>query len=629
MSATYTVKEVAELLGYSTNSIYTFLKEKRIRGVRIGKGRFRIPQVEVDRLLLVKRGAKSPITVVSPLDISLNNASETPIIFHEPVAGGGVSVPSLFDWFIGISGVTHGLALFLFNRYFAESAFDAHSVWSLPVRVSLIGAGLGLLYASTRHKTDYFWHHVFLATIAITYAIYAIFLFTIRDGTGVALYATIALVIAMHILMGFRSVLSMTLFVGILNIALPLAYIISPSWVFVSRLLPESIAPWSVAGALSVAGVVVVSVLFIWSYRKSRVLFWILLSLLSMVYLAGAYGYASETYWSRAFFMLLIALTVLFIPTWESYRFESRRDRMGIFVVFGSVLALFVLSIFVIWSAQRTLLDITTREIQNKAEFGRILVEATMENSQRAVESLATNPQFVSAVENGDDQAMLGIVRGVYEGSSRLRRVGFITKDGIMKSAYPYDVSFEGADLSGRPYLKQVQETGKTVITDIFMGVTNRQVVLFATPVYGGGEYLGVAYGALDNEALGDRLQQLADSTLNEFFSVIDRAGNFVIAKDLKLVGLPIDERSNVRKALLGYRDIEQGSVNGIQMMEAYEPIAVSSWGLAIHIPMTSVYRSTTTALIVIVVVSLTAVVIVIGFLVLKRPRMIVPIDSS
>ena len=51
MEKTYSVKEASKLLGYSTNSVYSFLKDGDIKSVRIGKGKFRIPQSEIDKFL--------------------------------------------------------------------------------------------------------------------------------------------------------------------------------------------------------------------------------------------------------------------------------------------------------------------------------------------------------------------------------------------------------------------------------------------------------------------------------------------------------------------------------------------------------------------------------------------------
>ncbi len=64
MGKTYTVKQVAQMLGYSTNSIYAFLKEGRIKGVRVGKGRFRVSEEELARVMHL---SKRPQSVGAPL----------------------------------------------------------------------------------------------------------------------------------------------------------------------------------------------------------------------------------------------------------------------------------------------------------------------------------------------------------------------------------------------------------------------------------------------------------------------------------------------------------------------------------------------------------------------------------
>src|SRR3990172_2202327 len=44
MKRFYTVKEASEILGFSTNTVYKYLDEGKLKGVRIGQGRFKIPK---------------------------------------------------------------------------------------------------------------------------------------------------------------------------------------------------------------------------------------------------------------------------------------------------------------------------------------------------------------------------------------------------------------------------------------------------------------------------------------------------------------------------------------------------------------------------------------------------------
>lgn len=53
MSKLYTVKEIAKILGFSTNTIYKYLDTGRLKGARgsARQGRFRVPQSQLDQFL--------------------------------------------------------------------------------------------------------------------------------------------------------------------------------------------------------------------------------------------------------------------------------------------------------------------------------------------------------------------------------------------------------------------------------------------------------------------------------------------------------------------------------------------------------------------------------------------------
>jgi excisionase family DNA binding protein len=51
MEKFYSVKEVAKALGVSTNTVYKYVNEKKLRFARIGRGRFKIPSSELSPFL--------------------------------------------------------------------------------------------------------------------------------------------------------------------------------------------------------------------------------------------------------------------------------------------------------------------------------------------------------------------------------------------------------------------------------------------------------------------------------------------------------------------------------------------------------------------------------------------------
>src|SRR3989344_5246794 len=161
MGKTYTVKQVAEILGYSTNSIYTFLKERRIKGVRVGKGRFRISEEELSRLLKIAKKPLPPslpatasmpgtqqeshITIATPT-VVVSSAQQEPVFVpkqtHTQIK---IDVPSLLDWFVGIASILIGVSLFLLNRFSAEYAIGSYTTILSAMRISFIAAGIGIL----------------------------------------------------------------------------------------------------------------------------------------------------------------------------------------------------------------------------------------------------------------------------------------------------------------------------------------------------------------------------------------------------------------------------------------------------------------------------------------------------
>src|SRR5262245_14930218 len=106
MSKTYTVKQVAEILGYSTNSIYSFIDEGRLKGVRVGKGRFRIPEEELNRVLhLTKKPEIKAAIQTQPIIVEKTPVSTLPTELDKVPTPSfslvNLHIVDIFDWFVG------------------------------------------------------------------------------------------------------------------------------------------------------------------------------------------------------------------------------------------------------------------------------------------------------------------------------------------------------------------------------------------------------------------------------------------------------------------------------------------------------------------------------------------------
>ena len=128
MSKTYTVKQVAGALGFSTNTVYKYLEEGRIKATRLGKeGRFRIPEAEVVRLLQLK--GENP--QIAPVLQEPKENSESEDYNLKLGLLNKVSDPDLFDWFLSLTAIFLGIAYFLFPLPHQYISFEPYRLWLL------------------------------------------------------------------------------------------------------------------------------------------------------------------------------------------------------------------------------------------------------------------------------------------------------------------------------------------------------------------------------------------------------------------------------------------------------------------------------------------------------------------
>lgn len=230
MAATYTVKQVANILGYSTNSIYTFLKEKRITGVRVGTGRFRIPQSELDRLLLTSK--KQTIDETSQPEIALANASFSPIHGQgvTDVSGGAliddikllglvhVGTVNIFDWFIGTGAIVAGLGLFLYNSSFSFFPMGINSPVLTAVRAILIGCGIGILLTNITGQTHLFWHKLFHIILGVLGIAMTVGFWMGGDVDGAMIYAPVSILVLLSSFIHIGGVAWVSLYISLLTV---------------------------------------------------------------------------------------------------------------------------------------------------------------------------------------------------------------------------------------------------------------------------------------------------------------------------------------------------------------------------------------------------------------------------
>lgn len=600
MPKTYTVKQVADILGYSTNSIYTFLKEKRLKGVRVGKGRFRIPETELARVLHL---SKTTVQTVAPLPSPPSQPSV-----------GGYLLPDIFDWFVGLSAIVAGLALFLFNTSTFNPQFS---------RIILIASGVGII-ASSVARGAWGWHRVFHGILALSGLVNAFFLFRAGDVDGAILYAGLALVIATQVVVHLYGITALGLYLSFLALAMPFGIFFASSDSHFATLVKF----FGVTPVIFGMGISGISVLFLFSFWtgiwKNLWLLRLAAFLAAGLLIAASVYYAMLQYWSRAFFLTVVGFFSLVSPLWHSIQStHTRRERVLFHLVFGGVGIVLLGSVVLVSVIQRMVWEQNREEFFNKITAASTTIVTTIDSVKSTMVVASTNPDVVDAFVKKDVTDMARFGKIFYESNPNIRRIVFLDKLGNGMALYPYG-TFDQPNFSFREYFQKARDTGKPYVSNVYQALSDnagRFVVVVAVPVLSQkGDFAGVMAGSIDLDRLGLRLTQLAVESRGEYFVVADNVNKIIFDSRSERIGTDVPPDDVLRDAVSGKKDVVQGSLmDGTIGMIAYAPVPQLGWGVSLRVPAEKVFTLTSTATLMIFGLIATLLLSAVVFLVLIR----------
>ena len=609
MSATYTVKQVAKILGYSTNSIYTFLKEKRIKGVRVGKGRFRIPQSELNRLLLTsgKQSTTTPTAIQSYTQpaTQLTDISDDSLRADRFKLFGQIqfSFANIFDWFVGIAAVTSGIALFLFNQVFVQNEIIVSNrlfVFS-SIRIILIGCGIGILLSNTSGKYSYVWRRIFFLTLSILGILMAVYLWRSGDISGAFTYGSLALSIVVSMLFTIGGLATFSFYLSVLAMAAAVTPIFGPADKNVKAILTMlNLTIPTFVPIMSLSALAFICAIW-WGYIRERKIFWLCTWLASFVFFGLSFWFAQQQYWSRSFLYVVIGITSMFAYLWEEMvESKSKREHMLLTGVFIALCSVLVIGVFIVHVMQASVIETVKREDVQKVSYARARTELAVSDVKNTAEGIALTPNLINAFSKKDSGELNIIGRIIFDSNKNIRRIVSLDRNGIGFHLYPYG-TFDQPDLSFRDYFRNARDTGQVAVSDVFQSLTDqsrRQVVAVAVPVYEPGhEFIGVLTASMDLDAIGARLQQIGVPDRGEYVTVIDKHGNIIISPDQKLIGTPSDKNDPTRLGLKGSQGVTATSLSdGTSAIVAYDTISGLGWGIGVWTPLAHAYKLTNTA---------------------------------
>lgn len=607
MPKTYTVNEVADILGYSTNSIYTFLKEKRIKGVRVGKGRFRIPEEELSRILHLSKKAvvtSTPVTQSESVNMSqsVQLSSDTDrvvrhedaVFFSMPFWKGKVAFPSFIDWFVGMAAVIAGVALYLFNGIYANTTVALYNPVINAMKMIFIASGLGLILSSINAETKV-WKNVFRGTLMILGGFAAFMLFRLGDIDGGIIYGAIALVLLVLNFIDIEGILPFGVYVSILAIAAPLVFIFAPESAHIAALASVfQSTPRLVGGIMGLFSLGFL-ILF-WTGYKHNTRSIVAASIIIVIACTCAtVGYAQIQYWSRAFYMMVVVFFASLFGFWTRLQeVTPRKHLLVLHGLFTAMMTVFLMAVLVVFVMQQSIWESSKVDFFNKITTGQNTITAAVNSIQSSLVVASANPQLVEAIEKKDANTIAQISKVIYESNKNIRRLLFFNHEGEGLAIYPYGV-FDQANYSYREYFTKVRETKRPYVSDVFLthvDNVSRYVVGVAVPVLDKrGEIVGIVVGSVDLHRIGYLLSQVAVTARGEYFVVVDHNNVIIFHPDTKVVGTENSKSDVLVQALNGKKGVEGSKlISGAPGMIAYAPVDLLRWGVSLRVPIQRVY---------------------------------------
>lgn len=605
----YTVKQVAQALGFSTNTVYKYLDEGKIQATRLGtEGRFRISEAELLRLLGTKNNLTEQITepsaaiqnISEPLASSSQNLKlETgfgekvsEVSFKEDASLlSKISNPSIFDWFIACLSLFVGLSYFLFPYYTQNISYAPYALFSQVSKFSLIILALVLLAADIFvHKNKFLkiGINIMLAILFVILGISAFYTGNYLNALGDGVVSICILAFIVIKLNDFEKFSLIILTMAFLSGAM---FLINPGFfpnLRISEIISNNLPIFGLFWFTTFLAILIGA---FWGYLKHRKIL-----IASFITLGlGSFGYAviatSEGFWEQGVYAIVFGSFSFIFPFWkrfESFAKYSKKELLeGFFWFFLVLTAGIGLVIYV----QGSFINNALSENKRGLETAKSVVNTFLAQGQEDVSRFGANKRLLVLMQDPlKNQADLdSIASEFYSNSTVFRRVLIIGAEGKGISVYPQDNTFKGLNVSDRDYFFLARSTKRMVVSAALKPRfgTEQRVIAMSFPILDeNGKFLGVIVGSIDFVKLSNKLSEIKFGSNGEFV-VADSRKRIIIHPNSSFLLRPVQAGRALDMAVEGKSGSSQSyDEDGTLSVKTFAPLSPYGWGIKAQQPL-------------------------------------------
>lgn len=614
MGKTYTVKQVAQALDFSTNTVYKYLDEGKIKATRLGKeGRFRIPEAEVIRLLQLKGEYPQIAPHLETQQVDRENGRRQ--VFGQPQQTAEVvledlkqdynlklgllnkvSDPDLFDWFLSLTAIFLGIAYFLFPLSHQLISFEPYRLWLIIFKVCLIILGVALMAVDVFVPAKKLHHHlpIRLPLTACFAAIAAIFYLAGEEWTA-SYFIALSLFTVLSAFWQKGSFIKFVAFVLFLVVVSGWIYSFDPQAYIFADIRNFVHANPVLFRTLLIAGSTIFSAIMIFTYYFKVWPLMLLFSwLLSALFFVLSISFINDQAWNKAVVTLMIGSFSLILPFYKEFDSLSRFSRKDVLISFSWLVLILFIGMSVIFYTQATFKTFVLKELQQRAEGAAKLVDAYLEDGIKYTNTIAQNKSLLVIIPSQKSE-LEDFVKASYQTATTLKRLVIFDNLGNLLASYPPgDIEAATVNVSDREYFKQAKEQQRTVISELIesrIAKGGRTIVIAAPVIDATGAVLGIVAGGIDISQLEDKLSAIKFGSTG-FFTLADNRKTVFIANNKDLIGQQPKFNLSLIKAVEGYSgQVEGYSEQGDLSLQAYTHIPKLSWGIVAQQPISEVFR--------------------------------------
>lgn len=558
----YSVKEAAELLAVSTNTIYTYLKENKMTSRRFGRGRFKIPYTS---LLPYIEPSESSVTKVFPRqsgsDLQTTSAESEPDTdyvekSHIEVGANDILFYRLFKALALIgAGVIHLTIRPVEGFYSQLMGGDIDVVMLSTLPHLLVLAGLILLVNAVNNKLmiAYRVHiHAFTALVLGYYA-----LVSISTGSyGLLIFSGSFLgMTILHILAGIRTKSEHTFlsqfskFTALLVIISGLVLVIDPDLFPIQGFAQIVSINKSLAVLLWFGTLIPILSILISNNERSDFLRTTFFSLAGIFAFIMATQLSITGSWTVSYLSYITGIFALFLVAWHIFKINIESSKLYlVMILFVWITSSTLFSIFAINSYQKRVIQQAAVALNSNLQNITNQISDSFARTEAILISKATDKSFIDAVLTDDSTTLTAGAKDMFESLDIAQRVIVYDSEGKSLAVYPHLSMGLGVDYSERDYFQRTKATNRGYVSNVFTNILGGSTLMQTEPVFRDNQFAGMVGVAISLDTLSERYQTGFGSKTE--LVAIDAGGKVVFATDKNRIGHGAVQIDSVNRTL-------------------------------------------------------------------------------